>query len=148
MYQTVLLATDGSQPSEAACEHAVALARRFDARLHAVSVVDTLAVATVDAQSAAVEGAMVNEAEYAIDTAREHAEAAGVVAETTVRYGNPHREILDAIDDANADVVVMGTHGRRGLDHLLLGSVAERVVRAAPVPVLTVRAAEDRGAGE
>lgn len=139
MYETVLLATDGSEPSMAAAAHAVRIAKRFDARLHAVSVVDTLAVATVDAQSLAVEGAMANEAEYAVEAARERAAASGVVAETAVRYGSPHREILDAIEETGADLVVMGTHGRRGLDHFLLGSVAERVVRASPVPVLTVR---------
>ena len=55
-------------------------------------------------------------------------------------YGRPAEAIREYVDDTDVDLVVLGTHGRRGLDHALLGSVTERVVRTAPVPVLTVRA--------
>lgn len=143
MYERILLATDGSPPARAATEHAVALAERFDADLHAVSVVDTLALAALDRESAAVQEALEREAAKALDWAQDRAEAAGVPVETEVRYGHPHGEILDAIDETAADVVVMGTHGRRGLDHLLIGSIAERIVRASPVPVLTVHGDEE-----
>jgi len=143
MYDTILLATDGSPPSRAATEHAVALAETFGASLHAVSVVDTMAIASLDQGSAAVEEALEREADDALDWARERAEAGGVSIETEVRYGSPHREIVDAVEDVGADAVVLGTHGRRGLDHFLMGSVAERVVRASPVPVLTVRGDQD-----
>jgi len=60
-------------------------------------------------------------------------------ATATVRRGYPAEEILSAIGDLNADLVVMGTHGRRGLSRAMLGSIAEKVVRMSPVPVLTVR---------
>lgn len=143
MYDSILLATDGSPPSRAATEHAVALAQTFDADLHAVSVVDTMAIASLDQGSAAVEEALEREAEEALEWTRERAKADGVFIETEVRYGSPHREIVDVIEESGADAVVMGTHGRRGLDHLLMGSVAERVVRASPVPVLTVRGEQD-----
>ncbi len=53
--------------------------------------------------------------------------------------GKPHEEIVKAAREVEADLIVMGTHGRHGLSHLLLGSVAERVVRTAPAPVFTVR---------
>jgi nucleotide-binding universal stress UspA family protein len=56
-----------------------------------------------------------------------------------LREGDPAREILAAVQETGAELVVMGTHGRRGLAHLLLGSVTEKVVRASPVPVVTVR---------
>jgi len=61
---------------------------------------------------------------------------------TETRRGEPYRTILDYADEAVVDVIVMGTHGRRGLDRYLLGSVTEKVVRAATVPVLTIRADE------
>ena len=62
--------------------------------------------------------------------------------ETAISHGIPYRAILAAIDEADADLVVVGTHGRTGIDRYLLGSVAEKLVRTAPVPVRTVRAPE------
>jgi nucleotide-binding universal stress UspA family protein len=67
-------------------------------------------------------------------------DATNVVAD--VRAGNPAREIVAAARELGVDVIVMGTHGRTGLSHALMGSVAERVVRLAPCPVLTLRAPE------
>jgi len=68
------------------------------------------------------------------------ARTAGVSARTALRTGVPFQEIVDAATDERADLVVMGTHGRGGIDRALLGSVADRVIRLAPCPVLTVRA--------
>jgi nucleotide-binding universal stress UspA family protein len=62
-----------------------------------------------------------------------------VQTRTEVRSGNPHETILDYTDEHDIDLVVMGTHGRTGLDRYLLGSVTEKVVRTSDVPVLTVR---------
>jgi nucleotide-binding universal stress UspA family protein len=62
--------------------------------------------------------------------------------EIVIRAGNPAQEIIRAASDSNADLIVMATHGRTGLEHFLLGSVAERVVRESPRPVLTVRPAD------
>lgn len=67
------------------------------------------------------------------------ARAAGIEARAAVRVGVPHREIVDVATDERADLVVMGTHGRGGINRALLGSVADRVIRLAPCPVLTVR---------
>jgi len=66
-----------------------------------------------------------------------------VSVETAIVEGVPRTEILDYVGDAGMDMVVMGTHGRTGLDHYLIGSVAEKVVRRSPVPVVTVRLTED-----
>lgn len=84
--------------------------------------------------------------DYALATAEAHVQdlakrlvADGVAASTFVRFGSPVTEILQLADDEKADVIVMGTHGRTGLRHLLIGSVAERVVRMSPHPVLTIR---------
>jgi nucleotide-binding universal stress UspA family protein len=66
----------------------------------------------------------------------------GVKYTTSVKHGHSVDEILRAIDEEKPDLVVMATHGRTGVRHIVLGSVAERIVRLSPVPVLTVRAAE------
>jgi nucleotide-binding universal stress UspA family protein len=67
------------------------------------------------------------------------ARGAGVTARTALRTGVPFREIVDVATDERADLIVMGTHGRGGINRVLLGSVADRVIRLAPCPVLTVR---------
>jgi nucleotide-binding universal stress UspA family protein len=74
----------------------------------------------------------------------EQAESAGVeTIEGVVSSGTPHRAILDYVDEEDVDLVVMGTHGRTGLDRYLLGSVTEKVVRLSDAPVITVRLSDD-----
>ena len=75
-----------------------------------------------------------------LDAWMAEAEAKGLKARIALRTGVPYREIVDLVTDELADLVVIGTHGRGGIDRALLGSVADRVVRLAPCPVLTVRA--------
>jgi nucleotide-binding universal stress UspA family protein len=70
--------------------------------------------------------------------------ASGVRTTGVLRTGIPSEQILLAAEQVKADLIVVGTHGRRGISHALLGSVAERVVRMSPVPVLTVRGAAER----
>ena len=65
---------------------------------------------------------------------------AGVKADTRIRVGQPYIEIVEAAKDPGVDLIIISTHGRSGLAHVLMGSTAERVVRHAPVPVLTIRA--------
>jgi nucleotide-binding universal stress UspA family protein len=83
-----------------------------------------------------------DEGESAVADIRQLAEGAGLPVETTVLEGSPSREIVRYAEEQDCDLIVMGTHGRGGIDRLLLGSVAERVVRASEVPVLTVRVGE------
>jgi nucleotide-binding universal stress UspA family protein len=73
--------------------------------------------------------------------------AEGVTARGVVRVGAPWSEIVNLAREEHADMIVMGTQGRTGLDRLLLGSVAERVIRQAPCPVLTVRPTQERKGG-
>jgi nucleotide-binding universal stress UspA family protein len=141
MYDRILVPTDGSEGSRAAVEHAVDLATTFDAVLHALYVVDAGVgvdggvLGTLDAFEAA--------GEDAVEEVARRAAAAGVETVTDVVQGTPHRAILDHVDEHAVDLVVMGTHGRTGLDRYLLGSVAEKVVRLSDGPVLTVRIPED-----
>ncbi|MFC7018261.1 MULTISPECIES: universal stress protein [Haloarcula] len=138
MYDQVLLPTDGSEGAAAATDVAFALAGRFDAPVHALYVVDERFVA--DEFDAPVEAAE-REATAALEAASDRGTEHGVSVEKHLRRGVPHEEILDAVDDYAADLVVMGTHGRTGLDRFRhVGSVTERVVRSAPVEVHTVPA--------
>jgi len=139
MYHEILVPTDGSPAAAAAIDHAIDLAQKYDARVHGLYVVDASAFASVDAGSEMVVDALEQEGEQAVDEVRERAEAAGVEAETHVVSGTAYRSILDYVDSEAIDLVVMGTHGRRGIERFLLGSVTERVVRSSNVPVLTVR---------
>jgi nucleotide-binding universal stress UspA family protein len=130
----VLVPTDGSDGATAALEHGLELAQRFDADVYILSVVNPYALSTVEERREREE-----RAESVVAEAAARVREAGVSAETSVEAGFPHRVILDAVEETDADAVAMGTHGRTGLQHYLVGSVAEKVVRLSPVPVLTVR---------
>ena len=141
MYETILVPTDGSDHAERAAAHAFALAAAFDATVQVYSVADVSAAAG-PFNAGGVSGEFVERVEGEAESAVESTAALapdGVTVETGVVKGQPGKEVLAAVDDTDADLVVMGTHGRSGVDRLLLGSVAERVVRSSPVPVLTVR---------
>ena len=145
MYDHVLLPTDGSPSSDVAADHVGELALDQGATVHVLSVADTRT--RFESPSSGLAPDVWDEAES--DRAREAAEAAadrlpeGVDYEIHVDSGVPRTAILEAIEALPVDLVVMGTHGRTGLDHYLIGSVAERVVRTSPVPVLTLRANDE-----
>ena len=149
MYDTILFPTDGSDASLRALDHALELAETYGATLHVLYVVDT-SYPYGDFDGAAVDLTSVfetlrEEGERTIETVEERAATAGVdVVGATREDSAVHRAILEYADEVDADVLVMGTHGRRGLDRWLLGSVTERVVRGADVPVLTVRTSDER----
>jgi nucleotide-binding universal stress UspA family protein len=143
MYDRILFPTDGSEGANAALDHAIDHAVRYDAELHVLYVVEEN-LPVMEAGQAQLLEALEAEGERAIDDARDRAKAEGVDSiRGTVAGGSPYRGILEYVDDYDIDLVVMGTHGRRGVDRFLLGSVAEKVVRSADCPVLTVRAEDD-----
>ncbi len=137
MYERILVPTDGSEGAEKAIEHALDLAEKYDAEIHAYYVVDVRAESTTDLWSNLV-GEFEEVGEKATESIEERAEDRGIKAVTEVEHGIPHREIVSYSGENNIDLIVMGTHGRTGLDRMLLGSVTEKVVRNADVPVLTV----------
>ena len=139
MYDDVLIPTDGSAGADEAIVRAIDLATTYDAAIHALYVVDT----NVGGEGVGVLDALEATGREAIDDVIDRAEAAGVATiEGTVGRGAPHRAILAYADEHDVDLIVMGTHGRTGLDRYLVGSVAEKVVRLSDVPVLTVRMAD------
>ena len=140
MYERILVPTDGDEGMAAAVEEALDLAALTGGILHALYVVDTRDYNTLsDSKWFTIEEALAEEGRRALDAIRGRAESVGVPLETVIERGVPHDEILAYVDAHDIDLVVMGTHGRSGVDRFLLGSVAERVVRAADVPVLVVR---------
>ena len=141
MFDTVVIATDGSESAERGVRTALDIADRFDAAVHALYVVDA---DDIRASPSDIEG----DFEDALRDAGEDAlsfvsgEASGDVV-TAVERGKPAAEIIDYANTVDADVIAMGTRGRHGEHAFLLGSVAETVVRRAPMPVLTVRQLEE-----
>lgn len=146
MYEQILVPTDGSDVSAAAIDHAVDIAARYGATLHALYVVD------IDALSYTIGTEQIDRIRRGsfdgLPEIRERAErATGVVAEragdrVSVKQhhvgGKPHKEIAEYGADNDIDLIVMGSHGRSGVRRALLGSVTERTLRATNIPVLVV----------
>lgn len=140
----VLCPVDFSRHSDHAVRFAVDLAQKLGADVHLLHVYQLPVYALPD-------GAMMAGPEFTVKVTTELQKALTELAkklepvkvETHLVEGVPYREIVRMTDELGADLVVAGTHGRTGLRHLLLGSVAERVVRSSKVPVITVPIRED-----
>jgi nucleotide-binding universal stress UspA family protein len=142
MFDTILFPTDGSGGSEATFDHAIALADAHDATLHVLNVADTTVDSVTQIQGEVID-TLEHEGERIVDEAAERAHERGVSTVAEVLQGEPYRTIVDYAPARDVDLIVMPTHGRRGLERFLLGSTTERVVRLSEVPVLTVRPDED-----
>jgi nucleotide-binding universal stress UspA family protein len=141
MYETILVPTDGSDGAVAAGERAIDLALAGGGTLHVLYVVDVrMSPVSADMDHEAVVELLDASDRETRPTTRilELADEAGVPAVEAIRVGVPHACIREYVADEGIDLIAMGTHGRTGLSHALLGSVAERVVRTSDVPVLTV----------
>jgi nucleotide-binding universal stress UspA family protein len=140
----ILVPTDFSKHSENALTYAAAFAEKFGAELYLLHVVQDLALFIPDAITVAPPIAPPVEqflaaAKAALDRAVKDGTLAGLKVHPEVREGTPFYEIVRFAQETNIDLIVLGTHGHSGLAHVLLGSTAEKVVRKAPCPVLTVR---------
>jgi nucleotide-binding universal stress UspA family protein len=134
-YDDVLVPTDGSPGGDRAVEHAVDVADRYGARIHALSVIDTDLIV-----SPLLLSALEAESERALSAVEERAGEAGVDAVTRVWRGTPAECIRGYAERHGVDLIAMGTHERRGLDRFLTRTVAERVVPRVDPPVLSVPA--------
>ncbi|MDQ2052415.1 universal stress protein [Natronolimnohabitans sp. A-GB9] len=137
-YQRILLPTDGSDEAQMAAERGIEIAAALDATVHAFSVIQSSAVLKRDQLRTDAKA----DARDAVERVETAAESAGVEVTTSVEKGVSHESIVNYATANDIDMIVMGTHGRTGLDHVMIGSVAERVVRTSPVPVLTIRPQE------
>lgn len=137
MFDTIVIATDGSDSVRRAVDVALDLAERFDSTVHALYVIDSGEVESSPKEVRDDLREALNErGQSALTDVERRSELA---VETAVREGRPAGEISTYAREVDADVVATGTRGRHGENRFLIGSVAERVVRTCPVPVLTVR---------
>jgi nucleotide-binding universal stress UspA family protein len=145
MIRKILVPTDFSAHSKEAQAWAAELARRYDASLTLVHVYQPISYALPEGYvlpSANLLADLEVSLGRALDDAKKQLEASsGLRVDTALMQGVPFAEIVRFAREGSYDLIVLSTHGRTGLRHVLLGSVAEKVVRKAPCPVLTVRPA-------
>jgi nucleotide-binding universal stress UspA family protein len=152
MFNRILVPTDFSATSDAALEHARVFAERFGGSLHLLHVVEDqyatgpLGGEVYAQQAAGTLTSLVQEAQERLSHRINALDRSRFRATTEVIVGTAMRTIAEYAGDNGYDLIVMGTHGRTGLAHVLMGSVAEHVVRTAPCPVLTVRTVPARAA--
>ena len=146
MFKTILFATDFSESSEHAFEYALSLAKKFESRLVIIHVINE----PVDLRGFYVPHISFDKLEEEIEQGAQKMMEKFCRTrgqdyprlETCVVPGIPYDEIIKKGEELSADLIVVGTHGRTGLDHVLFGSTAEKVVRKSPVPVMTIRTKE------
>lgn len=148
--QRILAPTDFSENSKAALDYALSLAKLFDAELHLIHVVQDMVLTNLNGTAFLQPASNSDEAVASASQALEHwgsdllaaagPEVSGKVVRVT-RAGRPISEIITYAKENSIDMLVLTTHGRTGLAHVLLGSVAENIVRHAPCPVLTIHPA-------
>jgi nucleotide-binding universal stress UspA family protein len=138
MYKRILVPLDGSALAEGVLPHVEALAKSLGAELVLLRVAFAHAFPGADPIQSQV--SVVQEAESYVAGLANRLQQEGVRAEAKVRYGDPVEEILDHVAWDHIDLIAMATHGRTGLVRVVMGSVAEQVLRRTPVPMLLLRA--------
>jgi nucleotide-binding universal stress UspA family protein len=135
MYSNILVPYDDSPAAERAGKHAIELAETCDGALHGLYVQESAPDAP---RSKKEEHSTVPSAEQALEYLAAHTEDRSIDFEKHIAEGDPATEIVDFVENTEIDLIVLGTRGRQGLDRLIVGSVAEEVIRTAPVPVTTL----------
>jgi len=146
--QHILVPHDFAEAADSALSYALAFAEKLGARITLLHAYEVPAYGYPDAFVASLEfSSQVEErASTLLQKVAAQARRPNVEIDAVLRRGAAWTEIVEAAERLPADLIVMGTHGRRGVSHVLLGSVAEKVVRCAPCPVLTVHAGKARAA--
>jgi nucleotide-binding universal stress UspA family protein len=155
MYQRILVPVDGSETSRRGLDEALRLATALGGRVRVLHAIDELSFAlAMDAYAGNPGGwldTLREQGTRLLASAAAQAAEAGVPADTVLRdeFRSPvHQVVNDEARNWGAELIVLGTHGRRGLGRLVMGSSAEQVLRTARVPVLLVRAAEEAQPGK
>lgn len=145
MFKHLLLPTDGSPLSARAIDQGLALAKQLGAKVSMIIVLEPLRAFNASSELLAdvresFEKGSREAADRALQAAADQAAAMGVQASTTVVTGSqPYRQIIDAATQGGCDLIVMASHGRRGVSGLLVGSVTQKVLTHSSVPVLVIR---------
>ncbi len=132
MVEHILVPTDGSDNSYGALEQAIEIATPLEAAVHVLTVVPEMT------RGAKLREEWADRVDEAVETGRERVEQAGLAFTGATREGPVARQIVEYAEQNDIDMIVMGTHGRTGLHRFLVGSVAQRTIQTAPIPVLTV----------
>jgi nucleotide-binding universal stress UspA family protein len=143
MYDQILFPTDGSEPAESVLDYALRIASEHEATIHVLNVTDTAQVSPSRIRGEIVD-VLEQEGEQIVEEATQRATEQGVSVVSEVRRGDPSTAIVEYRDRSDSDLIVMPTHGRRGLERFLLGSVTERVINTADVPVVAVNPDRER----
>jgi nucleotide-binding universal stress UspA family protein len=144
--KNILVPVDFSEYAEHALDYAIQLAAKLEARVHVLNVIGFPALGVPElgmALSASMMESIVKDNQAALDKLVDARRANAQFGEVMLRTGDARDVIVRTCSEVQADLIVMGTHGRRGVSRALLGSVAEGIVRTAPCPVLTIRKALD-----
>ncbi|SDR41378.1 universal stress protein [Natronobacterium texcoconense] len=140
MYDDVLVPTDGSDTVSETLEHALPIAADNDATVHVLYVVDSRITAAADDNADDLETTLERDGSEAIEEVRDRASAQGLETTAEIRKGTPAKTILDYADEEGIDLIVIGTRGKSPREKVVsLGSVSERVVDNASIPVFVVR---------
>lgn len=143
MYKRILIATDGSDKSRKAAEDGMELAKALGAQVIALYVVNEVVIASAVRQLGSdrkeTEERLSVAGQKAVDAIKKMGDAAGVSVDTIVRIGAPANDVIDVSGAEKADLIVMGSHGESGASKLLIGSVVQKVLYWATIPVLVVR---------
>jgi len=137
--QHFLVPTDFSADADYALEYAMTLASKLQAKLTLLHVIEPFVVGSVESMPYSFLQDLEDKITQAMVPYHARVTAAGLACDYSIVHGVPFQVIIETAGTARVDLIIMGTHGRTGLRHVLLGSVAERVVRLAPCPVLVVR---------
>lgn len=136
IYSHILVATDGSKFSEAAVCYAMRLAKATGAKLTIIHVANVHGYVEVLWHD--MKKRYRDEGEKVLEEVKEHCDLEGIDAETLLEEGVPYLKIVEAAKRLHCDLIILGSHGHSGLEKILLGSVAERVIGISPVPVMVV----------
>jgi nucleotide-binding universal stress UspA family protein len=131
MFKTILVPTDGSEYAGRAEDVAISIASKYDARIVGVYVIDEKLIYPYDV--------LEDEGKSILKNLSKKAKKEGVVVDEILVFGDPRKDLITITKRMNSDIVVIGTHGKKGLERLLLGSVAESILKSVEVPVLLVK---------
>lgn len=148
--KNILVPTDLSLHAEAAFEYACELALKLDATVHLVNVIGIPALGVPElgvAVTSTMIDSMIAENQQGLDALVARRKEGVQMGQVLMKTGDARDMIDEAAKEVSADLIVMGTHGRRGVSRALLGSIAESVVRTAPCPVLTIRSIDEKHRG-
>lgn len=139
-YENILLPTDGSKGARRAVEQGLDIAHTFGATVHVLYVIDSRTYSPYPTGTwEGIESKLQTQGDRATNRIASQARDAGLDVVTAIEEGIPSKTIVEYASEHDIDLIAMGTRGRSGIDRILLGSVAEKVVTTAPMPVLTVR---------